>query len=141
MKVGSSSRYERRISEIERLKFSGQTGEIRYVKCKILMVYDHASDPPDALREKRVTHPGVIYADVIASDRSRYTLPLVQSAEEVYSLYGNSELLVGALGKIEYKDNAISEGRIRLVSNPYAKVESYEDTNFVASISDIVGNL
>jgi hypothetical protein len=110
------------------------------VECKIIEVFDSETLEQYSENRELLTHisqaPGLLFALVELSTGKRYLLPFRESEDQIYSTYGNAELIKNRQCWIHYRNASLDSGSL-VVSGERSKTTV--DIRKASKVLDIGG--
>lgn len=131
---------QERLHGIQRAVHRPSTGTVGKIEGKILQVYDHdtitADNVPQELCLAIIRKPGRMYCECkLANNRIVY-LPLKESPEHIYAIYGDAKLIEGRPCYVVYYDNNIHLGEVVIAAQ---EGTALRDTKNSTNVFDIGG--
>lgn len=118
---GAKNNFLERINRTTAKAYAPDVNTILEARCVITKVYDPETvedeDVPEEIKNALLAAPGLLFCRVLIAGSSELVLSLEESADQIYSTYGNSVLLEGRPAKIKYRNYDLSSGVIVPIRN------------------------
>lgn len=107
----------------------------------IIEVYDSTTlasrQLPGELAEIYMKNPGRLFGRIKLANGKSYYLPFKESAEMIYSTYGDSSFIEGRIGYIVYYDHNIHYGELMISGDNKTALQDTEVSTTIYDIGEI----
>lgn len=134
--------FQRRIRNITKQTKIPSSGTERRISGTILKVYD-ADTPieelPEALYQAYLRGPGRLFAQVQTNSNRMIYLPFRESAEYIYSIYGDATAIEGRSCIISCYENLLEAGELIITGTIANTLLETNNSTMIFSISGVFG--
>lgn len=132
--------FQRRVQDQVRNIKQASYGNLGNLKGTIQEVYDSDSvlKVPESIMIKLAKSPGKLFAKVLTDKNTVYYLSFSDSAEMIYSTFGDERSLKGRRVLITFFDGKIKDGEIKVINEEKKKLMNTKDSIIVYNISSIL---
>lgn len=143
MSAVSKNSFQRRLNKQNRTLLTPDSNAVLETQCRILRVYDAESgnyeEFPPRVRELIAAKPGLLFCLVELLNGARVVVPMDESADQIYSTYGNSAVLENSIGRIRYRNYDVASGTVSPARHSRAAGVDVSAASNVADIGAIIG--
>lgn len=140
MSTIANNAFQRRVQDQVRNIKQASYGNIGQIKGVIQEVYDADSGlkVPESILIKLAKSPGKLFAKVLTDKNTVYNLGFSDSAETIYSTFGDEKSLKDRRVLITFFDGKVKDGEIKIINEEKKKLMNTKDSIIVYNISGIL---
>jgi hypothetical protein len=136
----ANNAFQRRMQDQVKNIKQASYGNLGNIKGFIQEVYDtdSALKIPESIAIKLAKSPGKLFAKVLTDKNTVYYLSFSDSAEVIYSTFGDEKSLRGRRVLITFFDGKVKDGEIKIINEEKKKLMNTTDSIIVLNISGIL---